>query len=669
MKIESVLFSDDLRKLIRYPENRNGDTYSVPDGIEEIADSAFSHHHLKKIVIPDSIETIGAHAFATKNEKIFLPKSELSKCAVELPSKPIRIDYLAFSPFKYRNRDSAKMQDHIVVLQFRYKNATIPVELMGNWKLNAEELKLAEFIETGDIGRKKSLFADTNTSCYKTFMAFYLALIHGDEESTKYLLKKRIKISENQDYAPLLEYLDTEHTPQTEKKISRNFDFSKWSIRDLPDGTYEIEKYKGQEKSVEIPDEYNGIVITSIGECAFSAQSIKACAEIERIIVPDCIKVIKEKAFEYCKKLKEVELPDSLTEIGKEAFQFCDSLTGISLPENVTIINEGAFKWCKSLHSIKMGASVTYIKKGALSGCNSLETIELPEGLVSIGSSSFHGCGKLRCILLPRSLKEIGMSAFGYCKSLETIHIPDKAHLGVDVATPFNNCKSLKEITASENNVEYSSVDGVLFDKAQKTIVCYPMAFGTDYAIPEGVEVIGKNAFKDCEKLGSVIIPNSVCRIEDGAFNGCSELKKIEISENVVFIGNAALPESNCTIYAPYGSWAEKYCLKNSIPVIISSEESEFAKEEPQICFGSLALNGKTFSSAGFTEKEESEIAKSVENNGGKYLFNFATELNYLIYNNDSENEPIKMKKAKLLVKKGADISFITIEEYHKMIK
>ena len=72
MKIESVLFSDDLRKLIRYPENRNGDTYSVPDGIEEIADSAFSHHHLKKIVIPDSIETIGAHAFATKNEKIFL---------------------------------------------------------------------------------------------------------------------------------------------------------------------------------------------------------------------------------------------------------------------------------------------------------------------------------------------------------------------------------------------------------------------------------------------------------------------------------------------------------------------------------------------------------------------------------------------------------------------
>ena len=95
--------------------------------------------------------------------------------------------------------------------------------------------------------------------------------------------------------------------------------------------------------------------------------------------------------------------------------------------------------------------------------------------------------------------------------------------------------------------------------------------------------------------------------------------------------------------------------------------EPEIINEIPATKEVSTILSGKTFSAAGFSEKDEAEIAKLVEVNGGKYLFNFSSELDYLI-KADSENEPIKVKKANLLVKKGKSISFITIEEFNEMI-
>lgn len=97
------------------------------------------------------------------------------------------------------------------------------------------------------------------------------------------------------------------------------------------------------------------------------------------------------------------------------------------------------------------------------------------------------------------------------------------------------------------------------------------------------------------------------------------------------------------------------------------SSEPEKVNEIPPIKEVSTVLSGKTFSAAGFSEKEETEISKSVEANGGKYLFNFSSELDYLI-KADSETEPIKVKKANLLVKKGKNITFITIEEFNEMI-
>lgn len=671
MNIDGVLFSDDRKTLVKYPDSMEVDAYTVPEGVEVIGDNAFFQHSPYKVILPDSIIQVGENAFSMI-DRLSVEKEEELRCfTYELPAKPVKIGVHAFTPFKFYKYHGLKRHDHRTILRFRYKDTTIPVELRGNWKSNSDELKLADFIETRDRGRKKSIFHDVNSTEYKKFMAFYLALVYKDSDASRYLHRTKKNLSEDPDYSTLFFFLDTDTKRLSgEEKAGSSLqiiDLAKWSMRDLPDGNYEIEKYKGNETVVEIPKEYNGSRVISIGEKAFSAQNRDACNRITKVIVPEGIVSIKEKAFESCSSLKEIVLPASLKEIKSGAFQFCDSLDTIALPELITIIEKDTFKWCKRLHSALIGQSVVSIKSGAFSGCATLESIDLPDSLISIGSTAFHGCKKLKGITLPQYLEEVGVSAFGYCASLETIYIPSKTHLDICVASPFGNCKKLKAIIPDEDSREYSGIDGVLFDKERKTILCYPPAKGTGYVIPEGVENIGNCAFEGCNDFASITIPKSVIRIGDSAFNGCRSITKLEIPESVGYIGENALPQG-CTVYTPAGSWVDKYCLKNRIFVIDSSEEELDARSEPKPCVETAILDGKTLSSAGFSEKEETEISKTVEANGGKYLFNFSTELDYLIYNPSCSSEPIKMKKARLLQKKGLSISFITIDDYYIMI-
>lgn len=51
-----------------------------------------------------------------------------------------------------------------------------------------------------------------------------------------------------------------------------------------------------------------------------------------------------------------------------------------------------------------------------------------------------------------------------------------------------------------------------------------------------GVAAIGKEAFKNCENITAVTIPESVTLVEEGAFSGCTGLKKVMfLAENVKF--------------------------------------------------------------------------------------------------------------------------------------
>ena len=173
--------------------------------------------------------------------------------------------------------------------------------------------------------------------------------------------------------------------------------------------------------------------------------------------------------------------------------------------------------------------------------------IEIPaaidgKSVTSIGNSAFDSCTDLTSITIPDGVTSIGNSAFYWCKGLTSITIPDSVTSIGNNAFLF--CTNLTSITVSENNKNYISDNGILFNKNKSELICYP-AGKTDesYSIPDSVTSIVAYAFHRCEKLTSITIPSSITSISYRAFSECTGLKSITIPGSVTSIGSYAFSD------------------------------------------------------------------------------------------------------------------------------
>ena len=208
----------------------------------------------------------------------------------------------------------------------------------------------------------------------------------------------------------------------------------------------------------------------------------------------------------------ELVIPNTIdgnpvTSIGDEAFLFT-SLTSITIPDSVTSIGYGAFAFC------------------------GLTSITIPDGVTSIGVVAFYECGSLSRITIPDSVTSIGGGAFVRCDSLTSITIPDGVTSIGEAA--FAGCLRLKSINVTNRNVNFTDVNGVLFDAEMELLLAYPAGKNDlSYNIPNSVTSIGVSAFEgctvvnECPNLTSITIPDSVTSIGDAAFLGCYSLTSI----------------------------------------------------------------------------------------------------------------------------------------------
>ena len=186
--------------------------------------------------------------------------------------------------------------------------------------------------------------------------------------------------------------------------------------------------------------------------------------------------------------------------------------------------------------SVNIPNGVTSIGDYAFDDCVNLASITIPDGVTSIGKSAFDGCTDLASITIPNSVTSIGDYAFNWCKSLTSITIPDSVtSIGLDV---FSACTNLASINVSEKNENYSSVDGIFFNKNITELIKYPAAKTiSEYSVPNSVTSIGYAAFASCANLANITIPDSVTSIGYGAFASCANLASITIPNSVTSIG------------------------------------------------------------------------------------------------------------------------------------
>lgn len=165
-----------------------------------------------------------------------------------------------------------------------------------------------------------------------------------------------------------------------------------------------------------------------------------------------------------------------------------------------------------------------------------LKSISLPSTLMTIDNYAFQGCRNLSILNIPSLLTSIGDGAFLECSGLNDFKIPASVtSIGNAAFRSFTG-----SITVDDNNPNYSSIDGVLFNKAQTQLIQCPVSKTGDYTIPSSVTTIGNLAFYGCSDLTTISIPSSVTTIGPYAFIYCTGLSSVLVPSSVTSIGQRA---------------------------------------------------------------------------------------------------------------------------------
>ena len=292
----------------------------------------------------------------------------------------------------------------------------------------------------------------------------------------------------------------------------------------------------------------DGILYTKNGKTLVQYPIGKNSTEL---IIPEGVENIGLQSFACCNSLTSVTFPNSITDVENYAFANCRGLTSVSLPASVLSIGDSAFSNCTKLTKISVDDANENYK--AIDGNlythdgetlvqyavgKSSNKFTVPDG-VKIIECAFWNCSRLTSIVIPDSVTTIEYEAFKHCSNLKNVYYTGSIdQWNRIIIKDENSC-----LTSANRhyNVTIGYSLGLNFSSnGDGTCAISGIGNCTDIDInippisPNGDKVtsIKSDAFKNCSKIESITIPESVTSIPGDAFGSdCTSLTQILVNE------------------------------------------------------------------------------------------------------------------------------------------
>lgn len=335
------------------------------------------------------------------------------------------------------------------------------------------------------------------------------------------------------------------------------------------------------------------------------------CTALEKVNIGAKVTNIPDGAFEGCHNLTSITIPNSVKNIGQKAFLDCRSLTSVVIPDNIKEIKEKTFSGCNKLKSVVIHNKIESIGASAFSNCDSLSEITSLNPMPPIAGSSFGNVPTATCLLkVPDRSKVAYQEASGWKEFINIIdNQPMQNPIGsygdnltwslqladsilsisgegimadykdlsdipwylyrnsikiVEIESGitsinkkvFANCSNFVSINVNTSSPIYTSLDGVLYDKEQSTLLLCPPAvhaltilesvtsLSSDAIYPSSkLKVLNYNAI-NCTEMGKVRI-HGLPKLGGGYYfysylEACSNLEIVNIGNNVETIPTGA---------------------------------------------------------------------------------------------------------------------------------
>lgn len=219
--------------------------------------------------------------------------------------------------------------------------------------------------------------------------------------------------------------------------------------------------------------------------------------------------IIDNVLIKYVGLSKKVNVPEGITSIGREAFKNKTKISTICLPNTLVRIEYAAFERCIGLLSIILPDNLENIEEKAFLRCYNLKYISFNDKLIRIDEEAFGFCCKIRYVQLGSGVKYIASSA-------------------------FNNCNKLERILVSEDNNNFQTYDGILYNKDQSELIRCPENYGLDIInVPHSVKLLKEWSFSRCVNVINIILPGELHTIQKYAFQDCINILALTLGDKI----------------------------------------------------------------------------------------------------------------------------------------